>query len=87
MYSVYVIRNPKGTLYKGYTSDLKRRIEQHNKGNEFSRYTKNKGPWVLVYSEEYEKSSEAIKREKFLKSGKGRELLKEILKRDPPEAE
>jgi putative endonuclease len=46
------------------------------------RYTyKQKGPWRLIYSEEHATRSEAMKREKFLKSGQGREWIKDnILK-------
>ena len=65
-------------LYTGHTQDLESRLAAHNRG--LSRYTKQRGPWVLVYSEEFETRSEAMKREKFFKSGKGREALKEILK-------
>jgi putative endonuclease len=87
MFFAYVIQNQNGILYKGHTTDLKSRIEMHNIGNEFSRYTKNRGPWMLVYFEEFQTATEAILREKFFKSGKGREFLKQVLKRDPPQAE
>lgn len=83
MFFVYVIQNREGILYKGHTTDLKSRIEQHNIGNEFSRYTKNRGPWKLVCFEELQTATEAIIREKFFKSGKGRKFLKQVLKRDP----
>jgi len=42
--------------------------------------TKNRGPWGLVYQERYGSRSEAMIREKFLKSGKGREMLDKINK-------
>ncbi|MGQ0827151.1 MAG: GIY-YIG nuclease family protein, partial [Bacteroidota bacterium] len=42
------------------------------------KYTKNKGPWVLVYSESYITRSEAVKREKYFKTGVGRDLIKKI---------
>ena len=74
MYFIYVIRSESsGKLYKGQTDNLNRRIDAHNKG--LSKYTNKRGPWKLVYSEEYDTRSEALKREKFLKSGKGREFL------------
>lgn len=43
------------------------------------RWTKLRGLWKLVYKEEYTTKTEALKREKFLKSGKGREFLKHII--------
>ncbi len=49
----------------------------HNQG--LSNWTKSRGPWTLVHSEQYENKTEALKREKFLKSGKGREYLKSII--------
>jgi putative endonuclease len=81
MFSVYVLRNPKGTLYKGYTSEIEKRLVQHNAVDGFRSYTKNKGPWKLVYEENYASEAEAKDREKFFKTGKGREFLKEILGR------
>ena len=81
MYSVYVIRNQQGVFYKGQTSDLPKRMQEHNNPDgSFKSFTKNKGPWELIYSEEYSTRSEAMLREKFLKTGKGRDFLKGIIK-------
>lgn len=71
---VYVLQNPEGFLYKGVTVDLEKRLRYHNSG--LSVWTKKKGPWQLVYREEFDTKSAALKREKFLKSGRGREFLK-----------
>jgi putative endonuclease len=83
-YWVYILQNETtGKLYKGQTSDLESRIERHNTYESGSmRYTyKQKGQWRLIYSEEYSTRSEAMKRERFLKSGQGREWIKaDILK-------
>lgn len=77
MYYVYVLKSQKdGKRYVGQTSDLERRLIQHNSGE--SRYTKNRGPWVLLYSEEYTTRSEAMIRESYLKSGVGRDFLKSL---------
>ena len=81
MYYVYVLRNPKGILYKGFTSNLKKRLKQHNSNDGFLSYTNNRGPWKLIYKEEYETEKNARFREKFLKSGVGREFLKKQLVR------
>ncbi len=83
-YWVYILQNhTSGKLYKGQTSDLTKRLERHNREEPGSqRYThKQKGVWHLIYSEEYPTRAEAMKRERFLKSGKGREWIKaKILK-------
>jgi putative endonuclease len=66
MFYVYLIRSKKdNTLYIGYTTDLKRRLEQHNNG--LSRYTKGKTPWELVYFEGFKDRKLALQRENKLK--------------------
>jgi putative endonuclease len=62
---VYIIINPDGILYKGYTTNINQRIEYHNTGK--SQYTKNKGPWKVVFIKSFEVKSEALKYEKMLK--------------------
>ena len=80
MYYVYVLRNPKGILYKGQSDDLQKRIQQHNNLNDdFAAFTKKRGPWTLVYQEDFESREEAKARERFLKTGKGRAFLTEKL--------
>lgn len=77
-FHVYVIKSlSTAKIYIGQTSDLKRRIKQHNDINcKLILYTKrNLGPWRLIYSEIYHTRAEAMKREKQLKSGKGRQWL------------
>jgi len=76
MFYVYVLKNAQSMQYIGHTNNMERRINEHNSG--LSPYTKGKGPWILFYKEEYETRSEAMKREKFLKTGKGRTFLKEL---------
>ncbi len=77
MFYAYVLKNPGGLLYKGSTDDPARRLHQHNSNIDFPAYTRNKGPWSLVYSEEFETEKEARAREKFFKTGAGREYLRE----------
>ena len=75
MYYVYVLKSLKnGKRYIGYSSkDPIERLKEHNQGsNQFTRQNK---PFKLVYSEEYVDKSEASKRERYLKSGIGREFL------------
>jgi len=79
MHYVYVLKSLRnGKLYKGFTKDLRRRIREHNLGN--STYTSNAGPWKLVYYEAFTSEKDAKEEELFLKSGKGKERLKYILK-------
>jgi putative endonuclease len=78
MYYTYVLKNPKGILYKGSTEHLGKRISQHNK-NIFPGYTHGKGPWTLIYSETFNTRRGAEDRESFFKTGKGRTYLKTIL--------
>lgn len=79
MYYVYVLKSLKdGKLYIGYTSDLSKRIQYHNKG--LSGATKNRRPFKLVFYEAFISKTDAIRDELFFKSGYGREVLKEKIK-------
>jgi putative endonuclease len=81
MFYVYVLKSQKdGKLYTGQTSNLEKRISEHNSC--ISESTKSRVPFQLEYYEEYETRSGVMKREKTLKSGKGREYLDKILKRN-----
>ncbi|MBK7183035.1 MAG: GIY-YIG nuclease family protein [Bacteroidetes bacterium] len=74
MYFVYILRSLKdGRFYKGMTSDIERRIYEHNSGQ--TKSTKAYLPWELVYSESHETREEARKRELYFKSGIGREVI------------
>ena len=77
-YFVYVIQSLKnGQLYKGMTTNVEVRLNEHNTGRSFS--TKFGIPWELVYVEEFENGLSARKHEKYLKSGRGRAFLKNKL--------
>lgn len=74
MYWVYVLESETtGKKYTGQTSDLAKRLESHNQGEQIA--TKHGVPWKLVHLEKYLTRSEAMKREKYLKTGKGREEI------------
>jgi putative endonuclease len=82
MYFVYVLENQVSHRhYAGSTADLAQRIVQHNQG--LTKSTKNRGPWKLIHQEGFPTRALAMRREKFLKSGKGREELKRFLDRRP----
>ena len=72
---VYILKSEKvNKTYVGSTSDLNRRILEHNSG--MSTFTKRHIPWKLVYSEECEDINLARKREHYFKSASGRRFLK-----------
>ena len=79
-YSAYILKSQKSgslSLYIGFTKDLPNRIEEHNQGRNIS--TQNKGPWKLIYSENYSNLLLAKNREKFFKTGRGRAVIKNIV--------
>ena len=83
MYYVYVLQSQStGKIYIGHTKDYKKRLERHNEELPLSKkgYTyKNKGPWKLVYKEVFKTREEAKKREKQLKTYRGREYIKKVV--------
>jgi putative endonuclease len=95
----YVLYNKdRNKIYIGITSDLSSRLKRHNNllPHKKTSFTfKNSGNWILIYTESLRSYSEAMKREKFMKSGVGRKFihknLEEWIKKaqlvDPPEAD
>ena len=80
MYFVYILKSSKDqSLYIGCTSDLKKRIEQHNSGESF--HTKKHMPFKLIYIEGFLSKDDAYSRERSLKLHKqGLRRLKERIK-------
>jgi len=77
---VYFVRSRKdGTFYIGQTNNIEKRIERHNKG--LVKTTKNRVPFDLVYTENYNTRREAMLREKYLKSIGGVKEKKTIIER------
>jgi putative endonuclease len=75
MWYTYVIQSQKNKrLYTGFTSDLRRRIKEHNLKLGGS-YTSKTGPYTLIFYEAYLNRKDAEKAEKFFKTGYGREVL------------
>ena len=66
-YYVYILLCKDGSYYTGYAKDLKRRVEQHKK-RQGARYTKMHEPEKIVYVEEFGSRSEAMKKEREIKS-------------------
>jgi putative endonuclease len=78
-YYSYVIRSLKnGILYKGSTDNVEKRIATHNAGK--VKYSSKLLPWKVVLYEEFNSRTEAMKREKWYKTGVGREWINEQLK-------
>ena len=78
MHYIYIVECKDKTLYTGYTNAIKKRIEKHNKGLG-AKYTRGRGPVMLLYFEEFEDKNAAIKREiaiKKLSRDKKLELIK-----------
>jgi len=74
-YFIYVLKSElTGSSYVGHTSDLEKRLIEHNNNKSLS--TRGEKPWRLVYKEEYTTRSEAASKEKYFKSIKGRLELK-----------
>ncbi len=74
-YYVYIIKSSEGFRYTGFTEDLQKRLIEHNE-KKLSFWTKRGSNWKLIYKEEYEIKTEALKRERWLKTGVGRDFLK-----------
>ena len=62
----------------GSTSDLARRVADHNKGR--TEWTASRGPWELVFSEEFATRAAAMRRERELKTGRANQQLRERLR-------
>ncbi len=77
LFTVYVIESSEGYRYTGQTDDLPKRLKQHNSGISF--WTSRGTSWSVLYTETHSTRSEDLIREKWLKSGVGREYLTEIL--------
>jgi len=67
MYYVYIVKCADDTLYTGISTQLERRIEEHNSSDNGAKYTRVRRPVELVYSEEYPDRSTASKREYEIK--------------------
>jgi putative endonuclease len=77
-YTVYVLYSEKYSKhYTGFTSDLEKRVLSHNDLG--SGWTAKFRPWKLIYTKEFKSKQEAMKYEKWLKTGAGRDFIKTIV--------
>ena len=81
--TVYVLFNTnRSKIYIGKTTDLQKRLKRHNHQlptKKTSYTSRNSGQWIVVYNEIFKDSQDATKRERWLKSGVGREYIKRNL--------
>lgn len=71
---VYMLRCKDGSLYTGWTNDLKHRLAMHNSGRG-AKYTRGRGPLKLVYSEELPDKEAALRRECAIKKLRRKQKL------------
>ena len=77
MYTVYAISSiSRKYIYVGLTSDLDARLKRHNLG--YEKTTKPYAPFKLIYQERCDSREEAREKEKYLKSGVGKEFLRSL---------
>ncbi len=80
MQYVYVIRSTtRQYIYVGISNNIDRRLNEHNKGKE--KTTKPYRPFELIMTEVFENRIDARQREKYLKSGSGKEYIKSLIKK------
>ncbi len=70
----YILKCRDGSLYTGWTTDLERRLKEHNSGKG-AKYTKSRRPVVLAYYETFDTKEEAMKREYAIKQLKRKDKL------------
>lgn len=79
MFFTYVLENSNAKRYIGSTNNLEKRLFFHNdispERAKFHKTTYKKGPWKVIFEKEFNTRLEALKFERFLKTGKGREWL------------
>jgi len=79
MYYTYVLASLKdGEWYTGAASDLKARLSQHERGEVSS--TRFRRPWQLIYYEACREAADAYRRERYLKTGRGKRYRRQRLK-------
>ena len=76
-HTVYMLKCKDDSLYTGYTNNLKRRLKMHESGKG-AKYTRGRGPFEVVHTEEYPTKEAALRREyqiKQLPRSKKKELV------------
>ncbi len=79
MYYTYIVRCQDDTYYTGFTNNIEKRIHAHNE-KKGAKYTRGRTPVTLVYFEEFETKTEALKREYYIKKMSRKEKEKLLIK-------
>ena len=74
MFSVYILESEKGLWYYGASENLEQRIKDHNSNR--ANFTRFKGPWVLIFSRDFQNKAECLKFEKELKRLKNKKYIR-----------
>lgn len=82
MYYLYILKCADDSLYTGITTDLERRVEEHNSSKAGAKYTKCRRPVESVYSKKFSTRSEASKEEARIKALSREEKLIIISKKN-----
>jgi len=78
-YYVYILKSQKDSnLYIGFTNDLSRRLQEHQQGKNIS--TSKRLPVELIYFESHKSKKDALRRESYFKTAKGKTTIKQILR-------
>ena len=78
MYALYILQSSTtGRYYVGVTSDIARRIEEHNRGKSLA--TRGRGPWRIVYTEQYDSTQKANLREYRIKQKKRKSYMEWLI--------
>ncbi|RLD65936.1 MAG: GIY-YIG nuclease family protein [Bacteroidetes bacterium] len=79
MFTVYVLYSENfNKIYIGFTSNLEQRLLSHNRLGK-KGWTVKFRPWTLIHTEEFDEKKDAMRREKQLKSSRGRDWIRKIL--------
>jgi predicted GIY-YIG superfamily endonuclease len=82
MAHVYILLSAStGRFYVGATVDLARRLSEHARGH--SPYTRGRGPWQIVFQEEFPSLAEARQREREIKNWKSHQAIKALIATNP----
>ncbi len=77
-YNVYALKSQvDGRIYVGFSSNVEKRLKEHNSGK--TRSTKGFRPWVIIFTEEFSDRMTAREKEKYYKTGIGKEKLKNMV--------
>ncbi len=79
VYSLYILECADGTLYTGITTDVERRLAEHNSSQKGAKYTRSRRPVRVVYVEQYQTRSQASKREYQIKRRMTKEQKSQLI--------